>query len=160
MQKKILLVFFLVLFAGVVGILYSIFNYGDNETVETKKYLYPLKNTDKGDGLTHTWIDRLVKNQKSDFLYPVNELYMHINLKKYIPPKKTKSYKLVIQNISSYSLFCVMQTLHGFNLPFVLTKGKTDSAIYMDSSDKKKSWDNLTSSLDRRLQTCIKKLVY
>ncbi len=139
MQKKILLVLFIVLFFAVIGILYSVFNYGDDEIVETKKYLYPLKNTTKNDNLTHTWIDNLVKNQKSDFLYPVNELYMHINLqKKYVSAKKTKSYKLIIQNINSYSMFCVMQTLHGFNLPFVLTKGKADSAIYMNSSDKKK----------------------
>ncbi len=137
MQKKILVVFFIVLFFGVVGVLYSFFNYTEDEIIETKEYLSPIDKEEKTQNLGKSWINNLVKNKNSTYLYPVNELYMHIDLQKYIPPK-VKSYRLIIQNIDRYSLFCVMQTLQGFKLPFVVTKQKTAPVIYMGSANKKR----------------------
>jgi len=58
-------------------------------------------------------------------------------LQKYIPPK-VRSFKLVIQNMDRYSLFCVMQTLQSFNLPFVITRDKMLPSIYIGSSSEKK----------------------
>lgn len=137
MQRKILGVFFTVLFLGVVAVLYSFFNYTNNEIVETKEYLSPIDKEEKTQNLSRSWIDSLVKNSNSSYLYPVNELYMHIDLRKQIAPK-VKSYKLIVQDIDRYSLFCVMQTLQGFNLPFVITKQKKAPSIYMGSDNKKR----------------------
>jgi len=137
MQKKILSAFFTILFFGVIGILYNFFNYTDNEIVETKEYLSPIDKKEKIQNLSKSWINSLVKNRNSSYFYPVNELYMHIDLQKYIAPK-VKSYKLIIQNIDRYSLFCVMQTLQGFSLPFVISKQKVTPVIYMGSDNKKR----------------------
>ncbi len=137
MQKKILGAFFTILFLGVVGMLYSFFNYTDNRIVQTKEYLSPIDQETKVQNIGRSWIDRLVKSRNSNYLYPVNELYMHIDLQKYIAPK-VKSYKLIIKDVDRYSLFCVMQTLQGFNMPFILTKEKAAPAINMESDNQKR----------------------
>ncbi len=137
MQKKILIVFFISLFLGVIGVLYSFLNYTDTEFIETKEYLSPLDKKEKRKSFAKSWIDSLVKSKKNTYLYPVNRLFIHIDLQKYIPPK-VRSFKLVIQNMDRYSLFCVMQTLQSFNLPFVITKDKMLPSIYIGSSSEKK----------------------
>ncbi len=137
MQKKILIALFAVLLFGLIGILYNFFNYSDQEIVKDKEYLSPLDKKQKKQSLSKSWIESLVKNKNSNYQYPVNELFMHIDLQKYIPPK-TKSYRLEIQNIDRYSLFCVMQTLQDFKIPFIISKqGKTQS-IYMGSNNNKR----------------------
>ena len=137
MQKKILGVFFIVLLFVVIGILYSFFNYTDNNIEETKEYLSPIEKIQKTEKLDKSWIDKLETSKKSKYAYPVNELFMHIDLQKNIQAK-TKLYKLVIQNIDRYSLFCIMQTLQNFNSPFVVSKQKFAPIIYLGSDNDKK----------------------
>ncbi len=133
MQKKILGVFFTILFVGVIGILYNFFNYADDEIVQTKQYPSPLKMEKKTQNLDSSWIDGLARSSKNRYEYPVNELFMQINLHKYIPPK-VKSYKLIISNVDRYSVFCVIQTLSSLKLPFVLSKDKNIPNVYINSS--------------------------
>ncbi|NOX15875.1 MAG: hypothetical protein GXP61_07620 [Epsilonproteobacteria bacterium] len=133
MQKKILGVFFTLLFVGVIGILYSFFNYTNDTIVQTKQYPSPMQKENKTQNIRSSWISGLAKSSKNKYEYPVNELFMQINLHKYIPPK-VKSYKLVISNIDRYSVFCVIQTLSDLNLPFVLSKDKNVPNIYINSS--------------------------
>jgi hypothetical protein len=137
MQKKILGVFFTLLFVGIIGILYNFFNYADEAIVETKKYISPIDQQNKINPPTSSWIKGLAKSNKNRYEYPVNELFMQIDLHKYIPPK-VKSYKLVISNIDRYSVFCVVQTLSNLNLPFVLSKDKNTPNISISSSSEKK----------------------
>ncbi len=145
MQKKILGVFFIVLLLGIIGILYSFFNYADSQTIEIKKYLSPIQKENKKLSLNKLWIDSLAKSSSMKYSYPVNELSMQIDLHKYIPPK-TKSYKLIIKNIDRYSVFCVIQTLSHFNIPFVLSKNKTVPSVYIGSDS------------DEKLKKIVKKL--
>ncbi len=137
MTKKILSVFFIILFFGVIGILYSFFNYTDNEVKESKEYLSPISKVQESGKLDKSWIDNFQTSKKNKYSYPVNELFMHIDLQRYLY-SKVKSYKLVIQNMDRYSLFCVMQTLQNFNLPFVVTKQKVAPIIYLESDSSKK----------------------
>jgi len=136
-QKKILSVFFIVLFFGVIGILYFIFNYTDDKIEETKEYFSPAVKTQKIVKLDKSWIDNLEKSKKSRYGYPVNELFMHIDLQKNTQ-SKIKFYKLVIQNIDRYSLFCIMQILQNFNLPFEVVKQKFAPTIYLGGNSDEK----------------------
>ena len=137
MQKKVLITLFAVLLFGLIGIIYNFFNYSDHDIVRSKEYLSPLEKKQKKQSLSKSWIESLVKNKKSSYQYPVNELFMHIDLQRYIPPK-TKSYQLMIQNVDRYSLFCVMQILQDFKIPFVISKQGTIQSIYMGSNNNKK----------------------
>jgi len=146
MQKKILAVFFTLLFFGIIGILYNFFNYADDTIVATKKYISPLKQKNRPKQLESSWIKGLASTNKNRYEYPVNELFMQIDLHKYIPPK-VKSYKLVISNVDRYSVFCVVQTLSDLNLPFVLSKQKNKPSISISSDN-----DKVLKKVTRKLQ--------
>lgn len=143
MQKKILIVLFTILLLGVLGILYNFFNYTGNQAVDYKQYPSPIKEN-KTASLTKLWIDNLAKSSTLKYSYPVNELFMQIDLRKNTPIKqnikvvKPKSYRLVIDHVDNYSVFCVVQTLANLNVPFVLSKEKFSPSIYVISGDNKK----------------------
>ena len=79
-----------------------------------------------------TWSKALAVVNEIKFSFPVNELYMQIDLKKYITPK-VKSYRLVIDRADRYSLFCIVQTLSQMNLPYVVEKRDEVPTIYVGS---------------------------
>ncbi|WP_331774084.1 hypothetical protein [Sulfurospirillum sp. 1612] len=143
MQKKILGVFFTLLLVGVLAMLYHFFNYTDNEVVTYKQYPSPIKEKKKISP-TKLWIDNLAKSSTLQYSYPVNELFMQVDLQKKLPRSekqkiiKPKSYKLVIGHIDQYSIFCVVQTLSNLNVPFVLTKDGSDPKISIINTDNKK----------------------
>jgi len=136
MQKKILGVFLTVLFIGVVGFLYSLYSYTNDTQVEIKEYPSPLQKKIRNEKLSKSWIEGLAKSSKKSYTLPVNELFMHIELFKYIPPK-IKSYRLVIDNVDRYSMFCIVQTLSSFNLPFVFSKENGAPTIFLGSKNQK-----------------------
>ncbi len=136
MQKKILGIFFTVLFIGVVGLLYSLFNYTNDTVVEVREYPSPLEKEKKNKKFTKSWIDGLAKSSRQKYSFPVNDMFMQIELYKYIPPK-IKSYRLVIDNVDRYSMFCILQTLSSFKLPFVFSKEDKKPVIYIGSPNSK-----------------------
>lgn len=143
MQKKILGVFFTILLIGVFAMLYQFFNYTDNEIIEYKQYSSPIQEKKKV-STTKLWIDNLAKSSTLQYSYPVNELYMQIDLQKKLPRSrkskiiKPKTYKLVIGNIDQYSIFCVVQTLSNLSVPFVLSKDGLTPEISIVNTDNKK----------------------
>lgn len=60
---------------------------------------------------------------------------MQIDLKKYVPPK-VKFFRLIVDKTDRYSLFCILQTLSSFNLPFVLEKESKYPNVYVTSKSK------------------------
>jgi hypothetical protein len=60
---------------------------------------------------------------------------MQIDLKAYVPPK-VKFFRLVVDRTDRYSLFCILQTLSSFNLPFVLSKQTQYPTVYVTSKTK------------------------
>ncbi len=136
MQKKILGILLTFLLIGVVIFLYTLYNYTVDTEVEVKEYPSPIKKEIKNQKFTESWIEDLAKSSKKSYTLPVNELYMHIELFKYVPPK-IKSYRLVINNIDRYSMFCIVQTLSSFNLPFVFSKESGTPSIFLGSKNQK-----------------------
>jgi|GEM_PF-631591 len=143
MQKKMLGVFFTLLLVGVFVMLYHFFNDTDNEVIEYKQYPSPIKEKKKT-GTTKLWIDNLAKSSTLQYSYPINELFMQVDLQKKLPRNekskiiKPKSYKLVIGDIDQYSIFCVVQTLSNLNVPFVLSKDGLVPEISIVNADNKK----------------------
>lgn len=82
-----------------------------------------------------TWTQELAVSNSAKFTFPVNELFMQIDLKKYVPPK-VKFFRLIVDKTDRYSLFCILQTLSSFNLPFVLEKESKYPNVYVTSKSK------------------------
>ncbi len=135
MQKKVVLTLFILLVIILGGILSSLLSVDDSRVEVANKYLSPVEKKDKENLKIRSWAESLANVDKANFSYPVNELFMQIELKKYIPPK-VKSYKLVVDKADRYSIFCILQTISSMNFPFVLEKVNRIPTIYVSSKTK------------------------
>ncbi len=138
MQKKVTASLFVLIIISLGIVLSSLLYDGDESVKIEEQYLSPSHKNSEEKLKTKTWSEALASSDKSKFSFPVNELYMQIELKKHIP-KKVKSYKLVVDRADRYSIFCIVQTLSQMNLPFVVEKrdkvptihvgGKTEDSL-------------------------------
>lgn len=145
MQKKVLIALFssLIIILGII--LFSMLS-GDikNESMsasipQAHQVVIESQKRNK------SWIEDLAQSTDAAFSFPVNELFLHVELKDYIPPK-TKSFRLVIDRADRYSLFCIAQTLSSMDLAFVIEKQDMLPIVYINS-EKKESLDKVVSKL-------------
>ncbi|MBL0686366.1 MAG: hypothetical protein JJV95_06175 [Sulfurospirillum sp.] len=112
-----------------------LYNESDSVYVDTQ-HIAPLETKSEELVKRRTWSEILANSNDNVFLFPVNELYMQIDLREYIEPKM-KSYKLIVDRTDRYSLFCIVETLSAMDLPYVLEKKDIGSAIYVGSKTEK-----------------------
>jgi hypothetical protein len=137
MQKKVTIAIFILLIISLGVVLYSLLSDEDSDVIISDSYLTPSVKTKREDIKAKGWTENLANVSKVNFSYPVNELFMQIDLKTYIPPK-IKSYRLVVDKADRYSIFCIVQTLSSMNLPFVLEKKDKVPVVYVGSKTKDK----------------------
>jgi len=94
----------------------------DNEQTQKK----PEKN----------WLDHFSKSERLGYFYPVNEVYIKVDLKEKIT--KITTYRLSAKLLDPYQLFCLKEELKQHNLKFSLEKDKmnVDLLIYSQDIDK------------------------
>lgn len=68
------------------------------------------------------WLDNLSKSERLGYSYPVDEIYLDVDLTKEIVDVKT--YKLTALLKDPYQLFCIKQELKKMNLQYSLKKDK------------------------------------
>ncbi len=130
MQKNILIAIFAILFLVIVAIFVFIFEFTkDNEGsffLETKF----VKKEDKK-SKNDTWTHKLAVSNSSDYHFPVNDLFVKIDLKQNFKIPKTfyTSYLLVIDNYDRYSMFCIKQVLDMFSAPYIIVNEKNANSI-------------------------------
>jgi len=135
MQKKVTLALFAILVIALGFVLNSLLKDNNSNIQIDAKYLSPSQTKSLKVVKHKTWSQELANSKDAKFSFPVNELYMQIDLKKYIPPK-VKSFRLVVDKVDRYSLFCIVQTLSSMNLPFVVDKNEKVPTIYVGSKTK------------------------
>jgi len=135
MQKKVTLALFAILVIALGFILNNLLKDNNSSIQIDAKYLSPSQTKSVKIVKHKTWSQELANSKDAKFSFPVNELYMQIDLKKYIPPK-VKSFRLVVDRVDRYSLFCIVQTLSSMNLPFVVDKNEKVPMIYVGSKTK------------------------
>ncbi len=139
MQKNITIAIFTILSMVLMAIFYFLLDfddiiYTDDTLVQKTKKLEQTKNKP-------SWNEKLAKVKTRDFYYPVNSLFIQINLKKkeIIKPRQPKeSYRLLIDKNDRYSFFCIQKTLENFALPFIMIKEKDTNYIIINSYDTRK----------------------
>lgn len=132
MQKKVTIALFSLLIIVLGTVLVNLLNEDTSSVNIDAQYLSPLLKKSEEPLKNRTWSEALAVSKDTKFSFPVNELYMQIDLKKYIPPK-VKSYRLVVDRADRYSLFCIVQTLSQMNLPYVVEKKDRTPTIYVGS---------------------------
>ena len=132
MQKKVTLVLFALIIIILGWVLINLLNDDNNNIQIDAKYLSPSQIKSEEILKNKTWTEELASSKDSKFSFPVNELYMQIDLKQYVPPK-VKSFRLIVDRADRYSLFCIVQTLLSMDLPFVVDKKNKIPIIHVSS---------------------------
>jgi len=144
MQKKVTLALFVLLIISLSWFLINLLSEDNSNVQIDAKYLSPSQIKSEETLKNKTWTQELANSKESKFSFPVNELYMQIDLKKYVPPK-VKSFRLVVDRADRYSLFCIVQTLSSMNLPYVVDKKNKVPIIHVSSKTK----DSLKSVIQK-----------
>ena len=136
MQKKIHISFFTILALVVCGVFVWLYNFANEYSFKEIEYKLQKKQTTPEKVVEDTWANKMVKTSSQGFHFPVNELFIHLDLRD-IAPEKEKSFQLIINRSDRYSQFCIMQTLSSFSLPYSMVKDKQEQSIYVGGDNKK-----------------------
>ena len=147
MQKKILGTLFIFLFMGLGLLLYKLLNQNIEVQMDIAKNQSPFPQEVKIESTDRVWVKELAQKDAREFIFPVNELFMQIDLHG-ITGEKVKSYRLVIDRIDRYSLFCVVQTLTSFNLSYMVVKEDKAPFIYVQEKNEK-GLDKVVAELEK-----------
>lgn len=79
------------------------------------------------------WLEHFSKSEKLGYSYPVNEVYVKVNLKEKIT--KTITYKLYAKILDPYQLFCLKEELKNHKLKYHLKKENTNVVLFIYSQD-------------------------
>lgn len=82
------------------------------------------------------WLEHFSKSEKFGYSYPVNEVYVKVNLKEKIT--KTITYKLYAKILDPYQLFCLKEELKNHKLKYHLKKENTNVVLFIYSRDVNK----------------------
>ena len=82
------------------------------------------------------WLNHFSESERQGYFYPVNEVYVQVDLKEKIT--KTITYKLSAKLLDPYQLFCLKEELKNHKLKYFLKKDKIgiDLFIYSQNVDK------------------------
>jgi len=136
MHKKILGTLFTLLFAGMSLFLYKLLNQSIEVKMDVAKEQSPVPSSEPGFSTQREWVKELAHKDAREFIFPVNELFMQIDLHG-TNGEKVKSYRLVIDRIDRYSLFCVVQTLSALRLSYMVVKEEKAPFIYVQEKSEK-----------------------
>ncbi len=79
------------------------------------------------------WLDKFGQAEQKGYFYPVNEVYVKVNLKEKIT--KTITYKLSAKLLDPYQLFCLKEELENHKLKYYLQKNKQNIDLFIYSQD-------------------------
>jgi len=80
-----------------------------------------------------SWLEHFSKSQRLGYFYPVNEVYVKIDLNEKIT--KIITYKLSAKIVDPYQLFCLKEELKRHGLKYFLMKDKTVVSLLIYSQN-------------------------
>lgn len=82
------------------------------------------------------WLDHFSKTEKLGYFYPVNEVFIKVDLYENIVSKTV--YKLSAALLDPYQLFCLQEELKQHKLKYFFKKDKNGIELFIYSKDKEK----------------------
>lgn len=147
MQKKILGIFFLILFLSISFLLYKLLNQKIEIKEDFAKVESPTKIKITEEPKETVWIKEMAHKDSREFIFPVNELFMQIDLQGG-DGSKVKSFRLVIDRADRYSLFCIVQTLSSMRLSYVVIKEDKIPIVFVQEKTMK-ALDRVVQELEK-----------
>ncbi len=81
------------------------------------------------------WLDKLAKERKPDFSYPVSEMEIELPLK--APIKKRIYYRLLVKDLDPYKRFCLKQLLKREGVRYAMFRKKTEGVLVINDLNRK-----------------------
>lgn len=107
---------------------------------ESVSHIEPIISEDepgnKTDLTAKRWLDTLAQHERHGFFYPVNEIYVELDLDQRSVSEKT--YRLSALLRDSYQLFCLKQELSQHQLRYTLKHEKKATELLVYSRDEAK----------------------
>lgn len=147
MQKKILGIFFLILFLSISFLLYKLVNQKIEIKEDFAKVESPSKIKISAEPKETIWIKEMAHKDSREFIFSVNELFMQIDLQGG-DGGKVKSFRLVIDRADRYSLFCIVQTLSSMKLSYVVIKEDKIPIVFVQEKTMK-ALDRVVQELEK-----------
>ncbi len=108
-----------------------------NEPIATNQLISTDKNSHNNLETTQSlWLERFSKSEKEGYFYPVNEIYITLDLKK--QPAKEHAFKLSAIIKDQYQLFCLQEELKQRGFRYFLKKVRRGTELLIYSKDKQK----------------------
>ena len=105
-----------------------------DEFIESKPLEFRTQVTQKKP--EKVWLNHFSESQRQGYFYPVNEVYIKVDLNEKIT--KTITYKLSAPSLDPYQLFCLKEELKQHKLKYSLDKGSNgvELLIFSKNVDK------------------------
>ncbi len=100
------------------------------------------------------WVNYFSKLEQKGYFYPVNEVYIQVDLKEKIT--KTITYKLSAKLLDPYQLFCLEEELKHHKLKYFLKKDKMDIDLFIYSQNVSKLKDLVKELKNYKVVATIK----
>lgn len=81
------------------------------------------------------WLDKLAKERKPAFSYPVSEMEIELPLRAAI--KKRIFYRLLVKDLDPYKLFCLKQLLQREGIRYAMFRKKTEGVLVVNDLNKR-----------------------
>ncbi|MDY0116654.1 MAG: hypothetical protein RBR59_03635 [Sulfurimonadaceae bacterium] len=135
-MQKILKWFAPILTIGVaVFIIFFLVSINTHEKINESQPLV-LQETILEQNPKQTWLDNFSQTEKLGYFYPVNEVYIQVDLKEKIIKETT--YKLSASLLDPYQVFCLKEELKQHGLRYYLKRDSKKVELLIFSTDKAK----------------------
>ncbi len=141
MQKKILYFIFTILLIFVVVLLLVLLKDANKRLGNVNNHTSGIKKNSYNFVKQTSWLKKLSGYEQKDYIMPVTDLFITIKYKRKTEKesaKKEKYYRLVVPNLSNYSLFCILRIFEEQNISFVIQKDLYNSKIYLNTKERVK----------------------
>lgn len=133
-----------VAFVVAVFLVWFLISINSDEPVEDFKPL-KLEKQSTASKQEKSWIDHFSKREREGFSYPVNEVYVKLDLDEKIT--KIITYKLQAPLLDPYQIFCLKEELKRHHLRYYLKQDKRRGMELLIYSKDKKRLNNLVKVL-------------
>ncbi len=128
---------FIPVIAIAVTILVALFllQINQNEPIATNQLISTDKKNPKSpEIIDNVWLDRFSKSEKDGYFYPVNEIFITLDLNKHIVKEKAFILSVLIKD--QYQIFCLQEELKQRDLRYFLKKVRQGTELLIYSKDQ------------------------
>lgn len=135
MRKRILFSSFVLLSLFLVIVFIALVRFANQTTARAVAVTPSEKQTPQPMIQASSWAQKMAQAASLDYHFPVNELFIKLELQEAKPPKE-HIFQLVIERSDLYSHFCIMQTLQTFPFAYSVVKDRQGNVIYVNAQQK------------------------